>query len=66
MDEMRRADVFAVDPIFPAAVDVIGGMPEPVSVDVAEPGEPPVHHLGAAAGHTGQAGDDPLAVAEFL
>ena len=65
MDEMRGANVFAVDPIFPAAVDVVAGMPELVLVSSAEPGEPPVHHLRATAGHAGQRGNHSLAVAEF-
>src|SRR5208282_6473355 len=64
--EMFAPDVTAVDPVFPAAVDVVGRVPQAVPRDVAEPGEPPVDHLGATAGHAGEACDHPLAVLELL
>ena len=45
VNEMRRADISALDPVLPAAIDVVGRMPQPIPFDVAEPGEPPVDHL---------------------
>ncbi len=66
MHQMRGADVFSVNAVFPSAVNVVTRMPEAIPVDVAEPGEPPVDHLGPASGHPGQAGDHPFAVVKLL
>src|SRR5579883_192434 len=66
MHQMRGADILAVLAVFPAAIDMIGRMPQTVPFDVAEPGEPPIDHFGAAAGHAGKAGDDPFAVLDLL
>src|SRR5262245_56500464 len=51
--QMSAADVAAVDAILPVAEQVIGRVPQLVLVRAAQPGEPPVHHLGAAARHAG-------------
>jgi hypothetical protein len=64
MHEMRCADVFAIDPVLPAAPYVIVRMPEPVGPDVADPREPPVDHLRSASQHAGQRCDRPLAIVQ--
>jgi hypothetical protein len=64
MDEMRSADVFAIDPVLPAAPYVIGRMPEAIGLDVANPREPSVDHLRAASRHAGKRRDRPLAVVQ--
>jgi hypothetical protein len=65
MHEMRGADVVAVMAVFPIAEDVIARMPELVLLGAAQPGEPPMHHFGAASGHACQRGHQPLAVGEI-
>src|SRR5271170_4745607 len=54
VNQMGATNILAVDAILPVAEDVIGRMPEFVLIRSAKPGEPPVHHLGAAPRHASQ------------
>jgi hypothetical protein len=65
MHKMCAADVFAVDPIFPVAEDMIGGVPPLVLVGASEPGKPPIDHLRSATRHTGQRRDNLPSVSQI-
>ena len=51
--------------ILPVAEDVVGRMPPFVLIGAAEPGKPPVDHLGPAARHSRQRGDDFFSIVEI-